>query len=116
LASAPGSSAASSVSNYPLVSTRDASPIETFDATPSTHAFRASKAVDQALEQDPIIDRYPALARALDSLKEMVGKINETAQTADRDTTVWERTTNNFPSSSRAEVLDILRRADSKVF
>jgi hypothetical protein len=46
----------------------------------------------------------------------MVSKINETPQTEDRDTTLWEKMGNSFPSSSRAEIFDILARADGEAF
>lgn len=85
-----------------------------FDATTNTHSVLASKVIEKAVGESPSIDQNPALASALDSLKEMLGKINENPNTADLSTTLFNKPVEKAPAPSRAEIYEILRKADSK--
>lgn len=87
---------------------------DAFDATPNTHSVHASKVIEQAVGSSSSMNRNPALTGALASLKEMIGGINENPSTADLSTTLWNRPTEKAPPPSRAEIYEILRRADSK--
>jgi hypothetical protein len=85
---------------------------EAFDATHNTHSVRASKVIEQAVGSSSSMNRNPALTSALASLKDMLGGINE--DTADLSTTLWARPIEKAPPPSRAEIYEILRRADSQ--
>jgi hypothetical protein len=87
---------------------------DAFDATHSTHSVHASKVIEQAVGSSSSMNRNPALTSALASLKGMLGGINENPSTADVSTTLWNRPMEKAPPPSRAEIYEILRRADSK--
>jgi hypothetical protein len=87
---------------------------DAFDATHSTHSVHASKVIEQAVGSNSSMNRNPALTSALASLKGMLGGINETPSTADLTTTLWNRPMGKEPPPSRAEIYEILRRADSE--
>jgi hypothetical protein len=87
---------------------------DAFDATHSTHSVHASKVIEQAVGSSSSMNRNPALTSALASLKSMLGGINESPSTADVSTTLWNRPMGKEPPPSRAEIYEILRRADSK--
>jgi len=103
-----------SVSGSSGVFTDHAASTEAFDATPNTHSVLASKVIEQAVGESAGMIQNPALASALASLKDMLGKINENPATADLTTTLWNRPTDKAPPPSRAEIYEILRRSDSE--
>lgn len=94
--------------------TDHAASIEAFDATANTHSVLASKVIEQAVGESPVIDQNPALASALGSLKDMLGKINDNPNTADLNTTLWTRPIDKAPPPSRTEIYEILKKADSE--
>lgn len=93
--------------------TDQAAAVEVYDATANTHSVLASKLVEQAVGQSPTIDQNPALASALSSLKDMLGKINDNPNTADLSKTLWNRPVDKAPPPTRAEIYEILKKADS---
>lgn len=84
------------------------------DATTNTHSVLASKFIEQAVGESPVMTQNPALANALASLKGMLGKINETPHTTDLNTTLWNRPIDKAAPPSRSEIYEILRKSDSK--
>jgi hypothetical protein len=91
-----------------------AAAIEAFDATPNAHSVHASKVIEQAVGESSSMNSNPALTSALASLKSLLGGINENPTTADLSKTLWTRPLEKAPPPSRAEIFEILRRADSK--
>jgi len=84
------------------------------DATTNTHSVLASKVIEQAVGESPVMTQNPALATALASLKDMLGKINDNPHTADLNTTIWNRPVDKAAPPSRAEIYEILRKSDSE--
>ena len=74
----------------------------------------ASKVIEQAVGESPVMTQNPALATALASLKDMLGKINENPHTADLNTTLWNRPVDEAAPPSRAEIYEILRKSESE--
>jgi hypothetical protein len=118
LAQTPANAFASPSSHSQSVSSgayaEHANATDAFDATHSTHSVHASKVIEQAVGSNLSMNRNPALTSALASLKGMLGGINESPSTADLTTTLWNRPMEKAPPPSRAEIYEILRRADSK--
>jgi hypothetical protein len=108
----------SSTGSNPVSSTTpNASPvrIETHDATADTQSVFAGQVIDQAVQQSPIAHRSPALATALVSLKEMLGKTNGHQQSLDMASTSpnMRRMDSDNERPSRADIYDVLAKAES---
>jgi hypothetical protein len=118
LAPTPGntftSPGAHSVSESPSILTDHVAATEAVDATTNAHSVLASKVIEQAVGESPVMTQNPALATALNSLKDMLGKINETPHTTDLNTTLWNRPIDKAAPPSRSEIYEILRKSDSE--
>jgi hypothetical protein len=118
LAHTPGnafpSPGAHSISESSVILADSATTTDAADATTNTHSVLASKVVEQAVGESPIMIQNPALATALNSLKDMLGKVNETPHTTDLNTTMWNRPIDKAAPPSRSEVYEILRKSDSE--
>jgi hypothetical protein len=118
LSKAPAYVLPPSTGSIPTSSTAsNASParIETHDATADTQSAFAGHVIDQAVKQSPIAHRSPALATALFSLKEMLGRTNEHQHGLDvtPKSSIMERVESDNVLPSREEIHDILARAGS---
>ena len=87
---------------------------EAFDATHSTHSVHASKVIEQAVGESSSMNRNPALTSALASLKSLLGGMHENPNTLDLSKTLWSRPLEKAPPPSRAEIYELLRRAESE--
>jgi hypothetical protein len=89
--------------------------IETHDATADTQYVFAGQVIDQAVMQSPIVHRSPALATSLFSLKEMLGRTNESDHGLDVAPRALSRVRveSDNEQPSRAEIYDILGKAGS---
>lgn len=118
LTQTPGNAFASpgahSVSDSSVILADPATTTDAIDATTNTHSVLASKVIEQAVGESPIMTQNPALATALASLKDMLGKINETPHTTDLNTTLWNRPIDKAAPPSRSEIYEILRKSDSE--
>ena len=118
LAQTPGTAFASpgghSLSGSSGILIEHSATTEAFDATPNTHSVHASKVIEQAVGESSSMNSNPALTSALASLKSLLGGINENPNTADLNKTLWTRPLEKAPPPSRAEIYEILRRADSE--
>jgi hypothetical protein len=118
LAQTPGNAFASpgahSVSDSSVILADRAATTDATDATTNTHSVLASKVIEQAVGESPVMTQNPALATALNSLKDMLGKINETPHTTDLNTTLWNRPIDKAAPPSRSEIYEILRKSDSE--
>jgi hypothetical protein len=118
LAPTPGNAFASpdvhSVSESSGILSDPAATTDAVDATTNTHSVLASKVIEQAVGESPVMTQNPALATALNSLKDMLGKINETPHTTDLNTTLWNRPIDKAAPPSRSEIYEILRKSDSE--
>jgi hypothetical protein len=118
LTQTPGNGFASpgahSVSDSSGILADPAATTDAIDATTNTHSVLASKVIEQAVGESSVMTQNPALANALASLKDMLGKINETPHTTDLNTTLWNRPIDNAAPPSRSEIYEILRKSDSE--
>ena len=87
-------------------------------ATPSTHSEVASRMVEQAIEQDEAAHQDAELAAALASLKDMLGKIEESpASSSDTVRSLWSlEGADIVEPPTLAEIDTLVAKSDGRSF